>query len=282
MLKKLAILTCSALILSITMSSNIIKPARASIQSYNWIGAEYTGYDSLYGTDVTAFEAGSTATISISVYNDFWPEWWGWYLPVNISKVMVSFDWGTSYTSTEVTDTDPARLKPLEVRTFEISFTVPGEVVASNLIAHSYGIVIEHINSQGNLTGTWQTYGFDFAVYSQEQASAKRLHIMLNAIFSTSMSSLPSDSIKLLARAQNQTAVGEIYYGHGNFGEAKQQFESALISANNALSLEPTDLDRSRMNYYNAFTVISWAFLLIGIGAILIGIGIIMKRGKSI
>lgn len=278
---RIAAVLYSTLVLSGILSSIMIAPASASIQSYNWIGAEYRGYDSFYGTDVTAFEAGSTATLAVSVYNDFWPEWWGWYLPINVSKVMVSFDWGTNYTSAEVNEANPALLKPLEVRTFKISFKVPSDSVASNLVTHPYTIRIEHVNSQGDLMGTWTTNGFNFVVYSNDQVIAQRSHRALTALFNTSTSSLPSDSRKLLMRARNQTAVGEIYYGLGNFVQAKQQFEAALNSANNALSTEPNDFDQSKMNFYNSFSIISWAFLLIGIGVILIGIGIIIKRGKK-
>ncbi len=280
-MKKTAPIIYSVLILSAILLPTVIVPVKASIQAHNWIGAEYRGYDEFHGTNITAFEAGSPATLSISLYNDFWPDWWGWYLPVNVSKVLVSFDWGTNYTSTEVTETDPARLKPLEVRTFQISFTVPSEAVASSLIAHTYEITIEHINSQGNFTGSWKLFGFNFAVYSIDQATARRYCTMLDAILDNPTPSLPSDSTKLLSKAQNQTAMGKMYYGLGSFAQAKQQFEAALTSANNALSLELTDFDRSRMSYYNAFTVISYAFLLIGIGVILIGIGVIIKRGKS-
>lgn len=278
---KITTLTCSVLILLGILSSTIIAPAKASIQFHNWIGAEYRGYDSFYGTYVTAFETGSTTTLAVSVYNDFWPDWWGWYLPVNVSKVMVSFDWGTNYTSTEVDKTHPALLKPFEVRTFQISFTVPSESVASNLVTHSYTIAVEHINSQGDLVGTWMTYGFNFAVYSNDQATAQKSHRRLTALLNTSTSSLPSDSIKLLMKAQEQTAVGEMYYGLGNFVQAKQQFEAALNSTNNALSTEQNDFDQSKMSFYNSFAITSWAFLLIGIGVILIGVGIIIKRGKK-
>lgn len=279
---KIATLLCLALILSGIISSTIIAPAKASIQAYNWIGAEYRGYDSFYGTDITAFETGSTATLTVSVYNDFWPDWWGWYLPINVSKVMVSFDWGTNYTSTEANEANPALLKILEARTFKISFTVPSESVVSNLVTHSYTIRIEHINSQGDLVGTWTTYGFDFAVYLNDQTTAQRSHRILTTIFNASTASLPSDSRKLLMKARNQTAVGEIYYGLGNFVQSKQEFESALNTANNALSIEPSDFDQSKMNFYNSFSIISWAFLLIGIGTILIGIGTIIRRGKKI
>lgn len=278
---KIVTLICSTMILLGILSATIIAPAKASIQAFNWTGAEYRGYDSFYGTDVTAFEAGTTATLTVSIYNDFWPEGWGWYLAVNISSVIVSFDWGTNYTSTEVTKANPGTLKVFEVRTFKISFTVPSESIVSNLVTHSYAIRVEHINSQGNLAGMWTTHGYNFAVYSHDQATAKRSHRTLTALFNTSTSSLSSDSRKLLMKAQNETAVGETYYGLGDFVQAKQQFEAALNVANNALSTEPSDFDQSKMNFYNSFTTISWAFLLIGIGIILIGIGIIIKRGKK-
>lgn len=269
------------LVLFGTLSSIMVVTANASIQNYNWIGAEYGGYDSFYGTQVIAFKTGSSASLSVNVYNDFWPKGAEWYVPISISKVMVTFDWGVSYTSTQVSEVKPVIMSPFEIRTFKIDFIIPNEAVASNLLTHSYTITVEHIGTDTRLLGSWTKSGFNFVVYSNNQAAAKDSHQTLMALFNITTSSLSSDSLKQIIKARNQTAIGEKNYSLGNFAQAMEQFEAALNTINKALSMELSDLEKSKMGFYNSFVIISGALVIIGVGVILIGVGTIRNRGKK-
>lgn len=108
---------------------------KADIGSASWLGAVYKGYDSLLGTYVQAFEVGSTATLMIGMRNDE-------ENPLEIKRVKVEFDWDGGLYEAQPGDY-PALLNPGKSGTAKISFTVPSEDVASNLVTHHYSVSVD-------------------------------------------------------------------------------------------------------------------------------------------
>lgn len=107
-----------SLIVSLLLFFGICRSANAYVQ-YSFIGPLYRGTDNFYGTSVVAYKAGTNATLTVSVYNDYYGK------PINVSAVKIGFDWGKNYTSTDVSETSPVQIKPYQTLVFNIFFVVP-------------------------------------------------------------------------------------------------------------------------------------------------------------
>jgi hypothetical protein len=121
----------------------------AGINSFVWLDTAYKGDDPLLGTNVQAYEAGSTATLLVSIQNTTGDT-------ITIKGAKVKFDWtGGEYAATA--GNYPTTLASNESCTATISFTVPETSVASNQVKHSYTVSVDYEKEGGYKAGTQVT-----------------------------------------------------------------------------------------------------------------------------
>jgi len=282
-----SILAITALALLALMSI----PAYADITGHTWLGTAFSGHDDYYNASVNAYATGSTAVLTVTVQNN---------RPlgsnISITRVYVTFDWGSTYASTQMNTTNSILITNGVSRTFYINFTVPDISVASNLYVHAYTIFADY--NYKNVTNPSQTISTryqstlyqDFAVFSPDQAAAMNLADVIDTF--PTPSTWESAQAQILANeADNETATAFRYYEQGNFAQAKQSFTTALNDLNQAWSAEQSyltmlqDLDIQRtqaeIGSLNAMTSffngLSTMWVLFGIGWVLLGIGYIIK-----
>jgi len=290
-MKKPFLIVTTLLLSTLISVSMIAKVGANSIQWWSWRGYVYFGYDSFYGENVVAFKEGSTATLFVSVRNDFAPD-----KPINVSAVKVGFDWGTNYTSTQATLPSPVVMQHDEIRVFTVSFTVPNASIVSNLYLHDYKIYVEHVNATTGakqIVETWVKYSYTepyfFAVYSVDQADAREKSQIISGM---SMPSFNSTVAKLWwSKATNETTLGGILYSQGDFAGAKEHYGTAISLRNQAISAEETTTGgiqdaeltliqaqaesfKAQASYLNG---LSSMWVLIGVAAVLFAIGYIIR-----
>jgi hypothetical protein len=268
-----------------------LAPVYAEITKKEWLGTTYKGTDDYYGMEVNAYETLTTAVLAVTVKNDK-------TFTINITKVYVTFDWRLNYTSVQVNATNPETLEKNEVRVFFINFQVPAISVASNLYTHSYTIVTEYsypnaTNPSQKLTGSYEVFDGDFAVYSADQADAVDLKRIIGT-FSPPSTPPGWQSAKariLWNKALTENNSGIEYYRQGEFTRAEQSFSTALDYINEAWDAEEAyltvyeDLQIQEMEarirnldaMSNFFSGLSTMWMLFGVGGILFGIGYITK-----
>jgi len=293
--KKLLAISILTLTLLLSVAGNIaragISPGRGG--SWKWLGYAFFGYDSFLQANVYAYEFNSTATLSVTVYNDYVSG-----RPLNISALKVGMDWGTNYTSALTSLGTPYVIPWQESRVVPIIFTVPSQAVVSNRVQYSYTIYLEAVNSTtvgGKRIVVWDKLfaGTNFAVYSSDQVSAQQTMRIVNELLDAiSDMELNSSKAKLLVtKAENETFVAGILYGQGDFAGARTHYNTALSLANQALAAEEdkgvgfdeaqVDLIKAQAkaieavaNYQNG---LSSMWVLIGVGVVLFGIGYIIR-----
>jgi hypothetical protein len=134
-------------------------PAEASINSIVWLDTAYKGYDPLLDTYVQAYEAGSTATLAISLQNTTGDD-------MEIKGAKVNFDW-TDGEYTAAAGGYPATLASNQSGTALISFTVPEVSVASNQFAHRYTVSVDYDREGGQKVGERVTGEVEYAYGGQ-------------------------------------------------------------------------------------------------------------------
>jgi len=278
-------LSLVAFVLVLGLASGLaVKPASAWIESASWLGSFYTwGTDSYYGTSVYGYEENSTATLLVEVENHLAQQ-------MNISAVIVGFDWNTNYTTPYTT---PTALKPGETRFFTVTFKVPLTSTASNLYLHGYTVYVKHVNSTGGLVDTMTHTPFSrlFAVYSKDQVQARQLSKTIAGI-SMPWWGFNSTAANLYwAQASNETNVANMMYKQGDFAGAKMHYGSALDYMNQAYAHERIStggvqdaelgLLKAQEEYFKAqaayFSGLSSMWILIGVAAVLFAIGYIIR-----
>jgi len=265
-------------------------PAYADVSTRTWLGTAYTGVDKYYdqSTTVYAYQEGTTAVVAVTVTNSNATSTKGF----NVTSVYMSFDWGSTYTSTQVSAANPLQIAIGSSRVFFINFTVPNTTTASNRYIHSYTIYATYKMANSSnylLSGTYSHFYDDFVVYSTDQAAAMDL---LRIITSFSAPTWTSAQAQILSNmALNETSSGNAYYAEGNFTRAKESYTTALDDLNTALSDEQsyesmqqdlqtqtTQAQIASMNAYASFlNGFSTLWVLLGIGWVLLGIGYIIK-----
>jgi len=287
----MAILTTLTLILTTFTGT-----ARADVTSYFWQAPTFSGHDSFYGAfyDIYGYETGSTATLIVSVENDYREA--GVPKTINISAVGVRFDWNDAYNSTECNLDDPVALEFGNMRTFAVSFSVPSIDEATNQYLHGYIVYVEHVNSTTGpkeVVEVWEDSNMrfpDFAVYSSEQADAQDLAQMLDALPVPTFTSARANL--LVYKAQNETSHGDRLYKRGDFNESKGHYGAALSFYSEAFVAEEEygvkleDLDiataEAEVKYFEslgaAVAGLPVMFSLFGVSAVLFGIGYIIKQ----
>jgi hypothetical protein len=278
------------IIIAFLLVAAVLIPAYADIGTPQWIGPTYKGTDTYYGDgNVTAYEEGATAVLAVPVSES------NVTTGFNVTNVYVSFDWGSTYYSTQVSAASPFSLKYEQSQVFFINFTVPQTTTASNLYRHSYTIYATYkmknaANASQILSSKYSSSLYDdFVIYSTDQASAMDLLRIINSFRAPAWESAQARILSYMA--MNETSSGERYYAEGNFTLAKESYSTALSDLNTALSDEQSyqsmlqDLQAGNMSARNAY-LNAWAsflngfstlWVLLGIGWVLISIGYIVK-----
>jgi hypothetical protein len=228
------ILCAVALVAAINMPA-----AKASINNYNWISpAVRNSLDTFYGTYVTAYEEETTATLVVSVSNDY-------YLgQLNVSAVKVGFDWGINYTSSECSINNPFGIPSLQSHVFTINFTVPSALFASNLVTHSYTLYVENVNSTtGNkeIISSWTQNGSGFAIFSADQAAAREYKQEVEAYPTSNLNGIPfltANARQLLEQSNIAKTLASDNYMRGDFSKAKSYYNNSLNYIQQAWSNE--------------------------------------------
>lgn len=285
-MKKTLVLVAFALSLTLT-SAFIVNSAMAGVEDRTWLGSTLAwGTDDYYGKAVNGYVEGSTATLWVKVENDFGQ-------PINVTDIIVGFDWNINYTNTLATR---ARLGNGEIRYFTLTFTIPNVTVVSNMYLHGYTIYVKHVNSTGGLvqtmtTGTTYTSNPDFAVYSRDQMDARE-KARLNGQLNMPSGGFNSTAAKILwSQAANETNLAKTFYDLGNFVNAKAHYATALSLKNDAFTVERTTtggIQSGELNLVNAqarsfdaqanyFNGLSNMWILIGVAAVLFAIGYILR-----
>jgi hypothetical protein len=263
-----------------------------------WIGTTYYGYDPYYNATVYAYEEGTTAVLAVWVTDTNTTAIYG----INITRVYVSFDWGQTFNSTQVSLTNPILLKTSDAaRVFFIEFDVPSTAIVSNLYRHSYTIGAEY--QYANLTdpthwpaikGKFPPVAYpDFAIYSAAQAEVMDLSRKVNGYLGmTPAPTWNSSSAKTLwNKAKRESVNAAEYYREGQFDQARDSYDSALSYINDAFDTEDAfnslwdDLNVQHMQadirgmdaLTSFFNGLSTMWVLFGIGWVLLGIGYIVK-----
>lgn len=279
---KLSIVVCITVCVILLASASRMPAAKASIASYNWIGAlTRNSFDSFYGTSITAYAEETPALLVVNVYNDYYRA-----VPMNVSAVKVGFDWGVNYTSSDSSTASPFSISFSQSHVFAVNFTVPSASLASNLVTHSYNIYVEHVNSTtGNkeIVGTSTQSGFGFVVFSSDQADAYSFNKQLQAYPTTSSIGLPlitATARQLVVQSNVAKTLASDAYTRGDFGTARQQYQVALQTIQEAWANETDEFSTFENSFAHLLngggdmlTFQGYAWLLFGVGFIMISVG---------
>jgi hypothetical protein len=240
-MRKTILMAAFGLILAMSLYTSSISPAKAQINAWTWLPPYVIrGYDDLFYNDyIAGYEAGSTATLNVPVYNN-------WMSPytMNVSAVKIGFDWNINYSSSEPSVSNPVQLLYDETHDFKISFTVPDTTVASNMWTHTYTIYVEWVNATGGLIGSWTRdwsyVSYKFAVYSADQSDAVDSYSEYQSLHNNyPPSSFDNIQAKLLAtQAGTQADMGMVLYSRGDFTGAKTKIQTALDLYDQAFTTE--------------------------------------------
>jgi hypothetical protein len=260
---------------------------------WKWLAYTFNGKDAFYGDTIYAYQANSTAILSVTVYNDYVLD-----KQLNISALKVGLNWGANYTSSETSLDTPYTIPWHESRVIPIIFKVPNLTNVSNQAQYSYTIYLEYVNSTTGprqvIDTDMQFGGNDFVVYSVDQAAAQKsmqmVVVMQSIIKSPTYFNSTAAKLKWID-AENETSVAEMLYAQGNFAGAKDHYNTALSLINQAMASEQAKgggFDDAQVqvlqaqaksleataNYLNA---LSNMWILIGVAAVLFAIGYIIR-----
>lgn len=266
--------------------------ARADITSWKWLGYAYNDYDSFHRATVYAYQEKSTATISVTIYNDYVSG-----APLNISALKVGLDWGKNYTSSMTSSDTPYVIPWHESRVIPIVFTVPNLTEVSNQAEYGYSVYLEYVNATSapqKIIGSQKEFGGNnFVVYSSDQVNAQETKQIVAQMHSlTSPADFNSTKAKIMwTKSENETFVAGLLYAQGDFAGAKTHYGTALSWINQALAAEQDKgggFDDAQVallqaqaksfeataNYLNG---LSNMWVLIGVAAVLFAIGYIIR-----
>lgn len=273
--------------------SFIASPTDAGIESRTWIGSVYDwGRDEYYGAYVYGYAEDSTATVWIRVENDY-QDGGGIARPINVSEIIVGFDWNINYTNTL---TPTVNMQTGEIRHFTVTFTVPNTSAASNKYLHGYTIYVKHINATGGpvetmTTKTIFTSSPDFAVYSKAQMEARSKARLYSQLIEP-IGGFNSTAAKISwSKSVNESNIARTFYIQGDFAKANEHYENALSLKNQAFGTEQaitggiqdaelaliqahTKSIEAQGNYLNG---LSNMWVLIGVAAVLFAIGYLIR-----
>jgi hypothetical protein len=241
----LTVLLCT---LAATMFFASVRPAKAYIDTVNWIGESHS-YDIYWHSYyLIAFEEGTTAQLAVRVYNN-------WAYNLNVSAVIVYMDWNQNYSSAQASETTPSVMPPYTYRTFLITFTVPDVTVASNLYSHGYTVYVEYLNGTGHKQpyDDW-SFSSGFYVYSSDQKECMRLYDEIQAMFNAYGSSpgfSTNNASVMWKEGYMLYQLGYNAHSQGAFTDAMNYYNNALDKMNTAIGIE-ADYDLNWQNYNDA------------------------------
>ncbi|MCW4053544.1 MAG: tetratricopeptide repeat protein [Candidatus Bathyarchaeota archaeon] len=283
-----------------------ISPAQAYIEKFTWLPPYMKkGYDSYYGEYVVIYKDGSDVNFIVPVEND-------WYLNgLNVSKVIVSFDWGQNKTLDLSTNIEQVGWHETEI--FTVSFTASATEAISSDWAHEYTIYVEHVNATTGPTETvgtwsrpwdWWSPDYLFVVFPTDQAdaydSSQEYDAYASAYPSWTFSNI--NASQLAGQATIEASLGNIYYTRGDYTSAETQYQTALDLYNQALAAEATwetkveeanleiALTEAEANMATANAMLrqadaavnqSYSWILFGIGFVFMGIATIVYASRK-
>jgi len=239
--------------------------------------------DDFYGNYVTGYQTGSVATFVVNVRNHLSKN-------MNVSAVIVSFDWRVNYTSTEVNLTSVFAIKPGEAHMFTVSFTVPSTTVASNLVTHKYKIYVDDVNATTGakklLYNNWPLDLSNFVVFSSTQADAKETERELDKYdwgYTIPYYFYSGEARELYILAKGAKTQGYNAYVKGDFATAASRYHEALDKIEIAWANETTmysgfekSLKALVDNGQGVLNMVGYGYTLFGIGFIFMGIGVLV------
>jgi len=296
----------SVLFVATLISMFAISPVQAYIEKFTWIPPYIKkGYDSYYGEYVVIYRHGSSVNIIVPVENEGYPN------GLNVSKVIISFDWGQNKTLDL-----SANIKQIghgETEIFTVSFTASATEAVSSDWAHEYTIYVEHVNATTGPTEIvdtwsrpwyWWSPDYLFVVFPTVQADAYDLSLE----YSSYASAYPTYSFsninasQLAGQASIEAALGSMYYTRGDYASAETQYQTALDLYSQALAAEmewqtkveeaeleialteaeaATTTADAAMITANAALNQSYAWILFGLGFIIMGLGVLVYAYKK-
>jgi len=299
MRKFTAILFSIALFALISMLA--ISPAQAYIERFTWLPPYMKkGYDGDYGAYVVIYKDGSNVNLIVPVENDWYPN------GLNVSKVIISFDWGQNKTLDLSASIDQVGFGETEI--FTVSFTASATEAISSDWAHEYTIYVEHVNATTGPTeivGTWSrpwswwSPAYLFVVFSEDQADAYDLSQEYDSYASAypTWSFTNINASQLAGRASIEASLGDTYYTRGDHASAETQYQTALDLYNQALAaevewrtkIEEADLEialtEAEANMATANAMLrqadaamnqSYSWMLFGLGFVFMGVATII------
>lgn len=282
-----------------------IHPAQAYVTQWTWLPPYVSKVDGSY----VVYRNGSTAKLVIPVYNDIA----GAVNGLNVSKVIVSFDWGgTSSNKTLDLSASPVKINWHNSYTFTVSFIADAAEAVSSSWRHTYTVYVENVNSSGMKTITlsipWDYFGSSnkwmFVVYSTSQANALDLQVQYNSyVASYPLVYFTDTSARQLAgQAQIEGTIATNYYTNSqDYASATSRYQSALNLYGSALTSQAsygTKVQDANLNTTltqnllakaeaNAALVAatallnqSYAYMLFGVGFVIISIGVLVYLAK--
>ncbi len=242
------------------------------VQSVQWLAPLYRGYDSYYGTNVLAYEAGSTAKMLIRVHND--------YATSSDMKVKVFLDWMTSnVTSGEVT------VEGGDYHTFTVEVPIASTSEASNLYLHSYTVYWVYTTNTDppSIIDGVSTTGDNFAVYSGDQADITDITRELDAMGGYYSLYVTAQARDLLMKAGTEENLGAHEYENGEFDDSLLHYQAALNYTETGISSDITKMTLIEDTVVGLLdsmkgstSMMGYGALLFGIGFLFIGIGVII------
>jgi hypothetical protein len=253
-MKKLSVALLTMTVFALVLMS-AIRPAQAYIERFTWLPPYIEkGYSGYYGNNVVIYEDGSTVNLLVPVRNDWYPN------GLNVSKVIVSFDWGGNKTLDASASVEQVGWQETEV--FNVSFMASATEAVSSDWAHEYTIYVEHVNATAepkevvdtwSRSWNWWSPAYRFVVFSTDQVEANDLSheygSYADAFPTWSFNSI--DASTLAGQAEIEASLGGTYYVRGDYDSATTQYETALDLYDHALTAEKawrTKIDDAELN----------------------------------
>ena len=291
----------NAILFSISLCTLIsmlaVSPAQASIERFTWLPPYIKK-----GDGVVIYKDGSDVNLIVPVENDWYPN------GLNVSKVVVNFDWGQNKTLDLSANIEQVGWHQTEI--FTVSFTASATEAISSDWAHEYTIYVEHVNATTGPTETVDTWSrpwdwwsdYLFVVFPTDQAEAYDLSQEYDSYASYPWGFSNINASQLAGQASIEASLGDRYYSRGDYASAETQYQTALDLYNQAIAAQATwetkveeanlqiALTQAEANMAMANAMLgqadaavnqSYSWILFGIGFVFMGIATIVYASKK-
>lgn len=234
----------------------------ADIESHDWLNTTYEGWDDFFGSNVIAYQEGNSATLIARVYNDRGTE-------ISIDYGRLDLDWAT--TPLEATD-KPNTIAAGEWALFTWQMDIPSVSTASNLILHPYKITVQY-DMPENADRQWVDFGYNLAIYSEDQANCRDLINQWNAN-NTNYTFWGYEGRQAMTEAWYIFNKATSEYKSADFDQAKTDYEAALTKQADAMKKDSgiALTDESALTLEGTGGVKGIGFLIGGIGILVLGV----------